>query len=90
MFRLFRTAGRVIAGLLTALILSLLPPRTRQPPRAADDRVAAGDWLIYDRTYAGDRFSPLRQITAESVGERRAAAARGEMRQQAPAGARER
>ena len=29
---------------------------------------AAGDWLMYRRTYDGSGFSPLRQITAKNVG----------------------
>ena len=41
-------------ALLAATIPVMLP---------AQGRVPAGDWLTYNRTVAGDRFSPLAEIT---------------------------
>src|SRR5271169_818251 len=35
------------------------------------------DWLMYSRTYDAQRFSPLRQITRENVGQLRMAWSRG-------------
>lgn len=37
------------------------------PALAEATPVASGDWLFYGRTPAGDRFSPLSQITPENV-----------------------
>src|SRR5260221_6659214 len=35
------------------------------------------DWLLYSRTYDSQRFSPLKQITKQNVGQLRMAWARG-------------
>lgn len=37
----------------------------------AQGPVPAGDWLTYNRTLAGDRFSPLTEITSANVSELR-------------------
>ena len=40
------------------------------PICSASSQVASGadaDWTTYNRTYAGDRYSPLRQITTANV-----------------------
>ena len=34
----------------------------------ADVQTSDGDWTTYNRTYAGDRFSPLKEITTVDVG----------------------
>lgn len=39
----------------------------RNSAAAADGGVPAGEWHAYGRTYAGDRYSPLAQITPENV-----------------------
>jgi len=51
------------------------PPKPAVPPAAAVDaaRLTAadsdgGNWMSYGRTYDEQRFSPLKQITAENVG----------------------
>src|SRR6476661_8132723 len=48
-------------GLL--VVLAALPPATLP----AQNRVPPGDWLTYNRTVAGDRFSPLADITPANV-----------------------
>jgi len=40
---------------------------TAPPARAAQPAVAAGDWPSYNRTLAGDRFSPLDEINRGNV-----------------------
>ncbi len=35
------------------------------------------DWLMYSRTYDAQRFSPLKQITRDNVGQLRMAWSRG-------------
>ena len=37
----------------------------------ANAQTANGDWTTYNRTYAGERFSPLKQITTANVGQLR-------------------
>ena len=37
----------------------------------AQGRVPAGDWVTYNRTVAGDRFSPLTEITPANVSQLR-------------------
>ncbi|MCE9650509.1 MAG: glucose/quinate/shikimate family membrane-bound PQQ-dependent dehydrogenase [Parvibaculum sp.] len=45
-------------------ISGTLPERTAA---VADDGVPPGEWPAYGRTYAGDRYSPLNQITPQNV-----------------------
>src|SRR5258708_33168429 len=40
-------------------------------PKVTDERLehpAAGDWLMYRRTYDGSGYSPLNQITPSNIG----------------------
>src|SRR5205807_4884882 len=39
---------------------------------SADAQVADGDWLTYNRTLAGDRFSPLKEINRSNVAQLKA------------------
>ena len=56
----------VIAGLVAAACTrSAVAPRTS--PRAATSGIADGDWPSYNRTLAGDRFSPLAEIDRSNV-----------------------
>jgi alcohol dehydrogenase (cytochrome c) len=51
-----------------AALLLAFPLMTMLPHAAAgQDTTVAGDWRTYNRTYAGDRFAPLRQITPQNV-----------------------
>ena len=34
----------------------------------APAQTADGDWTTFNRTYAGERFSPLKEITTANVG----------------------
>ena len=47
-------------GAMAALVSAVhaQTPQTRTPD---------GDWTTYNRTYSGERFSPLKEITAENV-----------------------
>jgi alcohol dehydrogenase (cytochrome c) len=38
---------------------------------AASDNIVDGDWPVYNRTYTGDRYSPLNEITTSNVSELR-------------------
>ena len=76
-------AWGVVAGLGGCSYLPFLKPPTvprergralteRGPafdsvPAARSGRTAGGDWLTYNRTLAGDRYSPLREITRANV-----------------------
>ncbi len=42
-------------------------PPASAPTRSTQAAVAAGDWPAYNRTLAGDRFSPLDEITRANV-----------------------
>jgi len=52
-----------IACLLTCVMLGASPGVNGQ-----SDSVAAGDWITFNRTLAGSRFSPLSEINRENVG----------------------
>jgi alcohol dehydrogenase (cytochrome c) len=58
MLRRFTRACTV--ALLAATLPITLPAQSRVPP---------GDWRTYNRTVAGDRFSPLAEITRANVGQ---------------------
>ncbi len=69
-----RNSLPIVVGLASALAgcNSATPPSpgaatSAQPPRAAPQAVAPGDWPAYNRTLAGDRFSPLDEITRGNV-----------------------
>jgi len=67
MARAFDRLGKVVllAGLATALVAG----PTAMPLRAQDvlSATPAGDWPLYARNHAGDRYSPLTQITRDNV-----------------------
>ncbi len=46
---------------------SVVPATTRVPDDAELRAPAAGDWLTYNRTLAGERFSPLAQISIRNA-----------------------
>ncbi len=52
-----------IACLLTCVMLGTSPGITGE-----SDSVAPGDWITFNRTLAGSRFSPLSEINRENVG----------------------
>src|SRR5712664_432112 len=70
-----RTASRPLVALLvlsSLLLGSPSPGRGAEWRDVSDARLAnaehdAGNWLMYNRTYAGWRFSPLDQISAANV-----------------------
>ena len=45
------------------------------PPPSAPQQVPAGDWPAYNRTLAGDRFSPLDEIDRGNVAQLKVSAA---------------
>ena len=51
-----------VAGLLMCVMLSASPGIKGQ-----SESVAPGDWTTFNRTLAGDRFSPLSEINRENV-----------------------
>jgi glucose dehydrogenase len=55
-----------IACLLIGVMLGASPGVNGQ-----SDSVAAGDWITFNRTLAGSRFSPLSEINRENVGRSR-------------------
>ena len=70
-----RAAVSVLAGYALALILALVPEDVLAEPFAWVDegRIAAADsepgsWLAHGRTYDEQRFSPLTDISGETVG----------------------
>ena len=65
---------RVVSALTCVLLTACSDPSggTRTPSKAASpsrapQSVAAGDWPAYNRTLAGDRFSPLDEINRGNV-----------------------
>jgi alcohol dehydrogenase (cytochrome c) len=53
-----------LAGLLSA---AAVIPFAASIALAQSSSTADADWVTYNRTYAGDRYSPLRQITTSNV-----------------------
>src|SRR5262245_3516563 len=60
---------RIARGLwaVVGIILLLALPRLAAQGRAGGAQASADDWPTYNRTYAGDRFSPLAESTTENV-----------------------
>ena len=58
-----RNMMKCIACLLMSVMLGASPGVTGQ-----SDPVAAGDWITFNRTLAGSRYSPLSEINRENVG----------------------
>jgi len=62
----------VTASLALSFILASAPARAADPREVTDDRLLKADtdganWLMYNRTYSGWRFSPLEQINTSNV-----------------------
>jgi len=57
-----RIERRLAAPICTALVLVGFAPLSAQSPAST-----ANDWPTYNRTYAGDRYSPLTDITTANV-----------------------
>ena len=55
------TAVRATVGIFTVALFAL----------TAHAQTADGDWTTYNRTYSGERFSPLKEITTANVGKLR-------------------
>jgi hypothetical protein len=53
----------VVAGLLPPLVA--FHPTLAQSPGASAP--SAADWPVYNRSYSGERHSPLRQLTPANV-----------------------
>src|SRR2546426_8379963 len=67
-----RTASLSLVALLVLSSLLLALPSPGRGADVSDARLLnaerdAGNWLMYNRTYAGWRFSPLDQISAANI-----------------------
>ncbi len=60
----------VVAGSLSTALLMLAVP-VRLHAQAGTSAVSPADWRTYNRTFEGDRYSPLDQITATNVAQLR-------------------
>jgi alcohol dehydrogenase (cytochrome c) len=59
---------RIVGGVAAMLGIGLLVALPRLGAQGRPDTAAsADDWLTFNRTYAGERFSPLNQITTANV-----------------------
>src|SRR5207253_2773615 len=63
--RHIRGRGVAIAAAALIVLIAHLVAQTRSGNEPA---ASENDWPTYNRTYAGDRFSPLNDITASNVG----------------------
>src|SRR6185436_2827274 len=57
---------------LAAVCLALGVLRAQSPSNAVAPSASTDDWSTYNRTYTGERFSPLNEITSENVARLRA------------------
>src|SRR5688500_13703756 len=67
---------RVVSTLVLASLLAVSAVDAQRPPFAPVTEQmltnpSPDDWLMYSRTYAAQRFSPLKQITQQNVGQLR-------------------
>ncbi len=62
------TGGRILASALTGVLAATLLASASTAPLMAQD-VADGDWPLYARDHAGQRYSPLTQINRQNVGQ---------------------
>jgi len=61
----------VAAGLLAAAAVQAQRPAFEPVTQKMLESPSPDDWLMYSRTYDAQRFSPLRQITKQNVGQLR-------------------
>jgi alcohol dehydrogenase (cytochrome c) len=59
---------RAIARGIAVVVCAGCARMSVAPPSSAASRVPVGDWPSYNRTLAGDRFSPLNEINRSNVG----------------------
>ncbi len=62
-----RLSRGIVAALVTLASFACTHGGTAPTAPASSSQVAAGDWPSYNRTLAGDRFSPLKEIDRSNV-----------------------
>ena len=70
------TLAVVTSALITAIVAAQAPPAPRPFTPVTQKMLEsppADDWLMFSRTYDAQRFSPLKQITKQNVGQLREA-----------------
>ena len=70
------TLAVVTSALITAIVAAQAPPAPRPFTPVTQKMLespTADDWLMFSRTYDAQRFSPLKQITKQNVGQLREA-----------------
>ena len=70
------TLAVVTSALITAIVAAQAPPAPRPFTPVTQEMLespTADDWLMFSRTYDAQRFSPLKQITKQNVGQLREA-----------------
>jgi alcohol dehydrogenase (cytochrome c) len=64
-----------VVGIVSAALVGLVPAVRAARPDLENPKPE--DWLMYSRTYDAQRFSPLKQINRQNVGQLRIAWTRG-------------
>jgi len=67
------TLAVVTSALITAIVAAQAPPAPRPFTPVTQKMLESDDWLMFSRTYDAQRFSPLKQITKQNVGQLREA-----------------